>query len=220
MNTEDIRDRVESIAKEGGNVAERVREVVEEAAKTAGDMGDKGRQKLTSVVMSSLDGATNAVKDAAPEDAESTLRQVIDGLGDGIQRAANATKLAVEESTSGGRAYAESDLKSVAEDFKTIGQLFVETVEKHAKSGMGQAESQIGDLRSHAQTAIDTARPDIEAAIQAVTSDPVGLAGESAQAAANLAQETAGALFGAVGKILGGSGSGSNSGSGDQKKPE
>jgi len=202
MNTDDVRQKINAIAAEGENVTQRVREVVESAAQSLGDAGKEGQHRLTSLVSAAVDGASSAVQGAAPESAESTLRQVIDGLGEGLQRTATATKLAVEESASSGKAYATEDLKGIADDFKAIGELFVETVEKHSKSAMGQAGDQASSLKSHAERTVQGLRPVLDDAAAAAMDNPVGLAGETAQAAASAAKQAAGSLFGAVGKML------------------
>ncbi|MEO0631121.1 MAG: hypothetical protein AAFY46_10385, partial [Planctomycetota bacterium] len=79
MNTDDVRQKINAIAAEGENVTQRVREVVESAAQSLGDAGAEGQQRLTSLVSAAIDGAASAVQGAAPESAESTLRQVVDG---------------------------------------------------------------------------------------------------------------------------------------------
>lgn len=203
MTTDDVRQQVSNIAAEGKNVAERVREVVETAAESMGEAGKDGTQRLSSLVSAAIDGASDAVSDAAPERAESTLRQVVDGLGEGLQRTANATRLAVEESARNGQAFANEDLKSIADDFRTLGEMFVETVETHSQRVMDQASEQVDSLRSHAQHTMEGVRPSLESAADAALKDPIGLAGESAEAALNVARQTAGSLFGAVGKVLG-----------------
>lgn len=206
MNTDDVRQKINAIAAEGENVTQQVRDVVESAAQSLGEAGKEGQHRLTSLVSAAIDGASSAVADATPDHAESTLRQVIDGLGEGLQRTATATKLAVEESAGAGKAYASEDLSGIADDFKALGQLFVETVEKHSTAAMGQASEQLSNLRSHAERTVEGLRPALDDAAAAAADNPVKLAGETAQAAANLAREATGSLFGAVGKILGDAG--------------
>lgn len=202
MNTDDVRQKIGEIAGQGEDVTRRVREVIETSAQSLGDATGQAQTRLTSMVSAAIDGASSAVANAAPDDAESTLRQVIDGIGEGLGRTAQATRLAVEESASGGKAFATEDLRSVAEDFKTIGQLFVETVERGAKGVFDQAAGQSSSLREHAQRTIDGVRPSLEDASRAALKDPVGLAGDSAEAAVNLARDTAGSLFSTIGRVL------------------
>jgi hypothetical protein len=203
MDANDVRQKVNTIAAEGENVTERVREVVVTAARSMGEAGKSGQQRLSSLVSATMEGASGAVSGAAPERAESTLRQVLDGLGAGLQRTANATRLAVEESASTGKAYAAEDLSSIAEDFRTLGDMFTETVEKHTTRAAGQTSEQIDRLSEHARHTMESVRPSLESAIDAALKDPIGLADESADAAISLARQTAGSLFGAVGKALG-----------------
>ncbi|MEM8756934.1 MAG: DUF6781 family protein [Planctomycetota bacterium] len=212
MQSDDIKRSIGDVIRSGGDVRAEARRIVEWAAESASDTAADAQRRVSETVNATIEGASAAVDRSTPDAADSTLRQVIDGIGEGLGRSAQATKLAVEEAASNGRAFAEGDLKSFAEDLRSIGELFVETVERHASSALGQASDQANALKDHAERTIGGVRPAIEDAARAAASDPAGLAGDAAQAAASVTREAAGSLFSAVGKLLGEAG--------DRIKPE
>lgn len=206
MHTDEVKKAAADAVKSGKNLREQIQQIVERATESAGKTGEEARSRLGEIMAATIDGATGALDRAAPDDASSALRQVIDGLGEGLQRTAQATRLAVEEAGSNGKAFAQEDLKRVATDFKTIGELFVETVERGAKGVLGQATDQANGVREHAERTLTGIMPSLEDAARAALANPAGLIGDSASAAGNLARETAGSLLSSVGKMLGNAG--------------
>jgi hypothetical protein len=199
---EKFRDEVEEAVKSGDNIRASVRDAVESAAART----DRATARLTELARRTLDAALDALDRSAPDDPESALRQVVDGLGDGLERTAHATRLAVEEAAGEGRAFASEDLKATSEDLGAIARMFVETVD-HAISGASErTRKQVSGVREHASRTINSIRPSLESAADAAAGDPIGLIGESATAATRLTREAAGSLFGAVGDLLKGAG--------------
>ncbi len=195
---EQLKSDVEKIVEEGERVSERVRDAVEDAAGRA----KATPSRLSELTQAAIDGAVNAADRSAPDNPESTLRQVVDGVTDALQRTAQATRLAVEEAAGDGRAYAEDELHSVAADFRTVADMFVETVERAATGARDQTSKHVHALRDHAERTFNAARPSIEDAAKAAATHPISLAGESVAATAKLTREAAGGLFSAVGKLL------------------
>ncbi|MFG0283888.1 MAG: DUF6781 family protein [Phycisphaerales bacterium JB039] len=193
-----LHEEVEEAVKSGEDIRDRVRDAVERAAARA----DRATGRLTELSRKTMDAALGAIDCSAPDDPESALRQVIDGLGDGLERTAQATRLAVEEAASESRAYASEDLKQTSDDLRTISKMFVETVDRAIGAAGEQTRQQVRGARDHASRTIDSIRPSLESAAEAAARDPIGLVGDSATAAAKLARETTGALFGAVGNLL------------------
>ena len=76
----DAGPQAEKIAQEGREVRERVRRLVV-------DTVEKGRLRLSElrrVTIQVVDGAVRGLKGALPEKQESVLRQVLDGVADGL----------------------------------------------------------------------------------------------------------------------------------------
>lgn len=199
---EKFRDEVEEAVKSGDDIRASVRDAVQSAAART----DRATARLTDLTRRTLDAALQAIDRSAPDDPESVLRQVVDGLGDGLERAAQATRLAVEEAAGEGRAYAADDLRSTSEDLRTVARMFVETVDHAISDASERTRKQVSGVRQHASRTIDAIRPSLESAAEAAASHPLSMLSESATAATNLTREAAGALFGAVGDLLKGAG--------------
>jgi ElaB/YqjD/DUF883 family membrane-anchored ribosome-binding protein len=194
----DIRPSTERIVEEGRDIRGRVRELVESTTRRAGESADD----LVALTRSALEGAGKALDRATPADPESPLHQVVDGLGDGLQRTAQAMSLAIEEAASEGRAYSQEDLGRMRDDLAALTRQFSDSVEQGAKSGSSLAREQLTALREHADRTLDAIKPSLERAIKAAEREPVKLAKESASAAASVTREAAGSLFRAVGDLF------------------
>ncbi|MEM9167669.1 MAG: DUF6781 family protein [Planctomycetota bacterium] len=212
MQTEEITRRIHEVVRAGGDVKGEAEKLIVWATEYAAESSASARARLDRVVGDIVNSAATAVDGFTPDEATSTLRQVIDGVGEGLGRTAQATSLAVEEAASNGRAYAEHDLKGVAEDLSAIASMFGETVERGVSGLMNQGVEQASALREHAERTIGGVKPAIEGALRAAAGDPAGLAGEAAKAATDATREAAGALFSAMGRLL--------SDAGDRVKPE
>jgi hypothetical protein len=199
---EQYRATVERIVAEGERTQEQIRDAVEEAAGRAAETS----KSMRDVARETIEAAVSAINRSMPEDPDSVLRSVIDGVGEGLERTAQATKLAVEEASAEGRHYAENDLKSVAEDLKELGAMFADTVERGVKGAGEQTIVHLKSAREHAERTASAIRPVLENAAEAALRDPIKLAGESAAAAAHLSREATGALFNTVGNLLKGAG--------------
>ncbi len=199
---EKLREEVEAAVASGENIRDRVRDAVASAAARTDRAADRATARLTDLSRRTMDAALAAIDRSAPADPESALRQVVDGLGDGLERTAHATRLAVEEASGDGKAFASDDLKRTAEDLRTIARMFVETVDRAIGEAGEETRRQVAGAREHAKRTITTIRPSLESAAEAAARDPIGLMGDSATAATRLTREAAGALFGAVGDLL------------------
>lgn len=193
-----LKSEVQRIVESGEDVEQRIRSAVEAAARET----DPDSSRLVEISRSTMEAATEAVAESAPDDPESTLRQVIDGLGEGLQRTATATKLAIEQAASEGKTFADEDLRRAGEDMRSLGEMFVQTIESTARSGVGQAQVSLEALRQHANTTLDSIRPSLRSAAEAAASDPIQLAKETASSAVNLSRQAAGALFSSVGLLM------------------
>jgi len=198
----DVKKEVEQIVEEGQDVRQRVGKVIESAA----DSAAKESSGLTKLVTDTVESAVRAVDRATPKDPDSTLRQVVDGVGDGLERTAQATRLAVEEASGEGRAYASDDLKQLSNDLGSLVDMFVDTVEKSVRGAADETKTQYTNVRKHASNTLESIKPSLQSAAEAAAKDPVGLAGETAGAAVDITRETAGALFSTLGKLIQGAG--------------
>jgi transcription termination factor NusB len=145
------------------NIRRQVRDIVIEAlAKKSVD-----RDSVKNTMDAVLEGAI----DAAPEDQKElaeVLKKTVDGMEEALAKAAEASKLAVEES--GGRldSFAEQDLKAAAEDLKDLEALFLQTLKDLAVSGHTTVGTLLRDAVNHAErTGTDIGRA-VQEALEAL----------------------------------------------------
>lgn len=195
---ERLKREIEAIIRDGKDIRDRVRAAVEASV----DKTKAAPERLSNFAHSTVESAVKTVDESMPKEPESVLRQVVDGLGDAFQRTAQATRLAVQEAAGEGKAYATDDLKQVASDFRTLSEMFVDTVGDAAKSAAKSAKGEASSMRDHAARTFKQIKPSLTSAAETALKHPVGLAGESAAAAASVTRQAAGALFSTVGGLL------------------
>ncbi len=194
-----VREQVESIVAEGGDVRGRVKSLVAEAAAAAQRSGEG----LVALAQSVLNGASDALnKGLSRVPAEGTLHQVVDGLGDGLSQAMLAAKMAVEEARAPGKQFAAEDLHRVKEDLGSLTSLYVQTIADAASRTKTEASAGLSGLRDHAETARERMLPAFKSALDAFRHDPIGLGKESVQAGFAASQHAAGTLFSSMGRLL------------------
>jgi hypothetical protein len=193
-----VREKVEAIVADGQNVRAQVSQLVTESA----DRFQLNREGLIGLTQSVLDATATAVDKVVPHDPASVLRQVVDGLGDGLSAAALASRLAVEEAEAQRKSFADEDLSKLNKDLKAIGNLFVDTVFTAAKKARSVTATQLTTLRDHATTTVKRIQPSLESAISAVQKHPLQFAKESVGAGLAMSRQAVGTLFGAVGRTL------------------
>jgi len=193
-----VSQRVEAIVGAGRDVRRDVGALVVE---TAGRF-QAGGEGLVGLCRSVMKGVADAFRKSVPEDPESTLRQVVDGLGDGLSTAAHATQLAVSEAKTKGEQFAQTDVEKAAADLQALSNAFVGTVEQAATGLKTHLASQSSDLASHAKNTLRHMKPSIAAALAAARQHPVALGKEALGAGAKATRQTAGLLFAAIGELL------------------
>ncbi len=190
-----LRQAVAGIAAEGRAVRERVAELVSGLGQRAGQAKDG----LLEIARETAAGAREGLEKRAQEDKNRTLKEVLDGLGDGLERTAHSAQLAFEEAAGRGRAYAEEDLAKLRRDFEGLGDGLVGAV----RTGLGTALEQAADTVEHVERTAAGLRPRIEEVLGAARRDPAGLAKGAVDASIGAGREAAGALFESMGRLLG-----------------
>jgi hypothetical protein len=191
-----VSDAAEKIAREAEGVRERVSRLVTDA------VGGRGLGDLRSTVSEILEGVTKSVKAGVEDERRGVLREAVGGISDGLESAANATRLAIEEAEGRGKSFAKEDLRQAADDLRTLESMLVDTVSGLSSKLGSESKEQVRDLVEHARRAASSMRPSIEAAIEAATKDPGRLAGEAAGAGADAARGALGSLLGAASGLL------------------
>ncbi len=198
-HTQNLHDQAQRIAAHGRDIRKQIESLVQDVTKEV----KAGSRRLADIAQEVLDGAAAGIKESAPpDDRENRFRQVIDGLGDGFSRAANATKLAIEEAQTRGEHFARHDLNDMQADLRSLADLFVDVVSRTASRASNLAQKEAGDVVDHARRTMDSIRPSIDQAIDAAKDDPAKLGKETADALGQASRQAVGALFGAVGDLL------------------
>lgn len=193
-----IREEAAKIINQGGPIRERISQLVASAAEQAQQSG----QGLMGLAQTVMDTTVSAVNQSLPSDANSTLRQVIDGLSDGVSKAALATKMAVNESMSSSKSFANEDLQKVVGDVKTLKEMYLQTMTDALGKLKDLTGSQLTDLQKHAVSAQQTVLPALQSAFEAAYHHPVELGKESVQTGLELSKHSVGGLFSAIGRLL------------------
>ena len=180
-----IREEAEAIVAKGQDVRSRIARLVAQTAEKYHLDGEG----LIGLARSILEGAASAVDRAVPQDPDSTLRQVVDGLGDGLSAAALACRLAFEEAQAQGKSFAAEDLAKMRGNLKTVGDLFVETVSTTFGKFQSLAAGHLGLLRTHAEKARERVQPALESALAAAREHPLRLTSESAEAGITMSRQ-------------------------------
>jgi hypothetical protein len=193
-----LRAAAEAAARAGQDVRARIAAATAAAAARLSQQQEAVRM-LTRTVM---EGAARGVAGALPADAHSTLRQVVDGLADGLATSALAAKLALEETGSRGTRFAREDLGHLRQHLGELGDEFTATVKATAQTAYAATAEQSRDLSEHAQRALARAKPAFEDALRAAAAHPRELGWEALQAGGAAARHGAGVLFGELAKHL------------------
>jgi len=200
MNTEQLpqwlRQQAESIVKRGQDV----RQEISKLATSAAERFHRTKDGLIGLTRAVLDGAADGARQAAQPG--SVLREVVAGLADGLATSAQALKLTIEEAKSGGRAYADEDLKKAAADFRDVSRQFGGVVKSSLKGLGAELAGQLHNLSEHASRALDSAKPKFEAAARAAAEHPLQAGKEAVHAGAGAARQAAGVLFSELGSRL------------------
>ena len=194
--SESIRAAVES----GKDVRDRVRDVVVSLFRSSEATTASARAAVSGIVLS----ATEIVKRSAPDNPESVLRNVIDGVTSGLSIVAQSTQYAVQEATARGQRFASQDLDRAKKDLSGISDILMDTVKYFANRVTEEAGTAAKELRTHAERSAAAVTPVLKSSVDAVTGHPVQTAGEAAETVLRTAQLTAGALLGAMSGLLAG----------------
>jgi hypothetical protein len=194
--SESIRAAVES----GKDVRDRVRDVVVSLFRSSEATTASARAAVSGIVQS----ATEIVKRSAPDNPESVLRNVIDGVTAGLSTVAQSTQYAIQEATDRGQRFASHDLDRAKKDLSGISDILMDTVKYFTNRVTEEAGTAAKELRTHAERSAAAVTPVLKSSVEAVAMHPVQTAGEAAETAMRTVQLTAGALLGAMSGLLAG----------------
>ena len=195
-----LADAVQEVVESGRDVKERVQAIFVNLFR-----GAKGsNESLRTAVQSVYETAADVVSRSAPQEPNSVLRGVIDGIASGVQTIAQSTQYAIQEATARGQRFAGEDLDYAAKNLNSAADVLVDTV-RYASERLG---SELGtgarELKTHAERAAETARPAIAATLDAIARHPVQTAQEAASTTLRGGRLATGAFLGALSGVLAG----------------
>lgn len=195
---EQVRGDTESIVRRGADIARGIsRLTVSAAARFQGTA-----EGLLGLARAVAEGAARAAGDALPDQTGSPLRQVVDGLADGLRTTAEAVELTVRESRAEGRRFAHDDVRRTRDDLASLAGKFASTVADFAYASTVEAAAGAASIRDHAARAISSTRPSFEAAAHALVAEAGQVGSDAAKAGSAAARAATGVLFREVGARL------------------
>lgn len=193
-----LREQVEASVRAQQEVRQRIAALVATASQHALQAG-KGTAE---VVRATLDGARAALRTAAPQQRETLLRQVVDGIADGLGTAAHAAELTLREAHGDLARFAREDLAALSRSLRELGSQFTALAADALADGSVLATEEAARLRAHVQATWRTLAPRIEAVVAAAGAAPGSAVREAMQAGGVAARGAASALFTELGRQL------------------
>ena len=206
----DTRAQAETIARDTdeaeGGVRRRISDLVASAAATPGRVLDGGASALQRVAREVLEGASKGAHTLGEERRGSVMAETLEGLGEGLGKAAHATQLALEEARSRGQAFTKDDVKAAIDDLRAIEDLLRDSGSRLARATGQTTAGAADDLSEHAGRVFEAIRPAVEGALREAMRHPVAFAADAAGTGVDAARLGVGALFEAAGGLLSGAG--------------
>ena len=195
---ERIRGDTENIVRRGANIAKEVSRLTVSAAARFQGTADG----MVGLVRTVAEGAARAADESLPEKDDSKLRQVVDGLADGLRTTAEAIDLTVRESGAEGLRFAREDVRHTQDDLVSLLGMFASTVADFAYATTVEAAAGAATIRDHAAHTLERTRPSFEKAARTLVGEAGQVGGEAAAAGSAAARAAAGLFFREVGARL------------------
>ncbi|MCI5066295.1 hypothetical protein MRY87_11285 [bacterium] len=189
--SEEVAKTAEEIVSSGERITERISKLLLDALQQA----EEGVSTYASAVRSVLTGALRDIERSVPEDQESTLRQVHDGICDAGAKAASSLELTLEEAKARSAAFRENELTRMTENLGVLEEELVRTMTSFSKQSTSELSQQLKNLVEHTSRTGSSMRPSIEAALRAAKNHPRELLQETAEAGTALTKSFASTLL-------------------------
>lgn len=203
---DDTKAKAEDIASDesasAGDVRRRISDLVAGAAATPGRLAEGGASAIQRVAQEVLEGASSGAHKLSEERQGSVMAETLEGLGEGLGKAAHATQLALEEARSRGESFAKDDVKAAIDDLRAIEDMLRDSGSRFARAAGKNVAGGAEDLAEHSQRVFEAIRPAVEGALREAMRHPVSFAGDAAATGVDAARLGVGALFDAAGGLL------------------
>ena len=202
----DAKTQAEAIASDAstnaGDVRRRISDLVASVAATPGRAIEGGTTAIQRVARDVLEGASKGAHTLSEERRGSVMAETLEGLGEGLGKAAHATQLALEEARSRGESFAKDDVKAAIDDLRAIEDLIRDSGSRLTRAAGKNIAGGVEDLAEHSQRVFEAIRPAVEGALREAMRHPVATAGDAAATGVDAARLGVGALFDAAGGLL------------------
>jgi hypothetical protein len=152
LSTEEIKQAASASVEEGVDIRAKVRDLTLRALKT--------RKLSTEEIRPVINAVTEGISVGAAKRAgevKSALSEGLAGMDEALTKAAEATRLALEQMTSHAKDFSESELDWALVNLKRLEEEFLDTVSVVADSAAGKIKQELKDLVVHARrTGTDT----------------------------------------------------------------
>ena len=193
-----FQDKIRDAVASGHDLRQRVEQQIADALHET-EWDGAGCQKMAEAV---LEGARQGLAKAGSTQQDARLREVIDGLADGLRVSAQAIQLTVEEAASSGKRFADQDLRQAAANLKAAGNLFTEVLGQTAQQTCSEFQRQWERVGEHTLQAWHRVQPTVESAIHTAKENPLGSGKSALEAGFKCATHATGALFNEIGRRL------------------
>ena len=148
LSTEEIKQAVSASVEQGVDIREKVRNLTLQALKTRKLSPDEIKPVINAVTEGISLGAAKRVGEV-----KSALSEGLAGLDEALTKAAEATRLALQQLTSQAKDFSDSDLDWALVNLKRLEEEFLESVSQVANSAAGKIKQELTDLVVHARRA-------------------------------------------------------------------
>lgn len=148
LTTEEITQAVSASVEEGVDIRAKVRDITLKALRTRKLEPDE----IKPVIAAVTEGVSVGAGKYAGE-LKSALAEGMAGLDEALTKAAEATRLALEQLTTQAKDFSETDLNWALINLRRLEEEFLDTVSVVAKSTAGKAKQELEALVAHARTA-------------------------------------------------------------------
>jgi len=145
------------------NVTEATREMSREAVESNRSIRNEVRDIVvgalvehhldTDNVKRVIDAVLEGAKEGAPEgeaDLLNAFKETVDGLDEGLSKAAKASQLAIEEASSRVDEFSENDIQRAVDDLKGLEGLFTDAIRDFASASKTATKDTMSSLVTHA----------------------------------------------------------------------
>lgn len=199
LSTEEIKQAASASVEEGGDIREKVRDLTLRALKTRKLSSEEIRPVINAVTEGISVGAAKRAGEV-----KSALSEGLAGMDEALTKAAEATRLALEQMTSHARDFSESELDWALANLKRLEEEFLDTVSTVADSAAGKIKQELKDLVVHARRAGTDTGAKVTETVNTLGSKVSATLQESQSAGKEAAREMSARLAALAGGILSG----------------